>query len=175
VEEGDASIGLSRSPFITAAHTALCFLTWYSFTSSGALEGRALPLCCCACSQAGGKQGPTCLCHLPKCVLCATAHHVMLPNACYLPVNCLLTTWPATPVPCSPLMKSGVSTMTPANPGCSPCSASHSCCSLLSQLPVHGTDARRHRAPDDFVRSVGPASLGSLLSVGAAVFSEFRG
>jgi Reverse transcriptase (RNA-dependent DNA polymerase)/RNase H-like domain found in reverse transcriptase len=32
-------------------------------------------------------------------VLRATAHHVMLPDACYLPANCLLTAWPATPVP----------------------------------------------------------------------------
>jgi hypothetical protein len=34
-----------------------------------------------------------------KRVLRATAHHVMLPDACYLPANCLLTAWPATPVP----------------------------------------------------------------------------
>jgi hypothetical protein len=65
----------------------------------GTVEGCALPLCCCTHSQAGGKQGPTCLCHLPKCMLCATACHVMLPNACYLPANCLLTAWPVTPVP----------------------------------------------------------------------------
>jgi hypothetical protein len=34
-----------------------------------------------------------------KHVLRATAHHVMLPDACYLPANCLLTAWPVNPVP----------------------------------------------------------------------------
>jgi hypothetical protein len=115
------------------------------------------------------------LCHPLEHVLCATTRHVTLSDAPCLPAARLLTAWPATPVPCSPLAKSGVRTATPANPGCSLCSASYSCCSLSSQLPVHGTRTRRHRALDGFVRSVGPVSPGNLLSVGAAVFSEFGG
>jgi hypothetical protein len=105
------------------------------------------------------------VCHPLEHVLSAATCHVMLPDAPCLPAACLLTAWPATPVPCSPLMKSGVHTMTPANPGCSLCSASYSCYSLSSQLPVHGTHAQRHRALDGFVRLVGPVSRFFLLTV----------
>jgi hypothetical protein len=139
------------------------------------LEGCAGPSCCRTHSQAGRKPRTNLLCHLLECMLCATTHHVMLPNAPCLPTACLLTAWPVTPAPCSPLVKSGVHTTTPANPGCSLCSASHSCCSLSSQLPVHGTCAWRHHVLDGFVRLVGPASLGNFLSIGAAVFPEFGG
>jgi hypothetical protein len=91
------------------------------------------------------------VCHPLERVLCAATCHVTLPDAPCLPAARLLTTWPVTPVPCSPLTKSGVCTMTPANPGCSLCLASYSCCSLSSWLPVHGMHVQRHRVLDGFV------------------------
>jgi hypothetical protein len=109
---------------------------------------------CCRTEPVEEDAKTNCLCHLSEPVLYAAARHVMvscgrscLPAVLLLalclptvPFACLLTAWPMTPVPCSPLAKSGVRTVTSADLGGWGCLASRSRCSLSSWLPSRGTN-----------------------------------